>query len=169
MTRGVLPIWLCLAACGGGGGGGGSPVLPGTATRLLATDLEFGPAVSQGDLVVRLSSVPEPAPVLLQIAIEIPPQLGLPSGGDRLLAARPLVDLDGDFVADRFVVMCGDARNPNALPLAVGDLFRLRLQPSLPRQPGTYTVRLHQLSAAGREGAAVAAATETISATVIVR
>ncbi|MCU0866489.1 MAG: hypothetical protein MUC36_22115 [Planctomycetes bacterium] len=167
MKRAVVSIWLCVAACGGGGGGGA--VLPSAPTRLLATDLELGPTVNQGDVVVRLSSVPDPAPVLLQVAIEIPPQLSLPAGGERLLAAAPLVDLDGDFVDGRFVVMCGDARNANAVPLAVGDLFRLRLQPSLPRQPGTYTVRLRQVLAASRDGAAVAAETETISATVTVR
>jgi hypothetical protein len=167
MKRAVLTIWLCVAACGGGGGGGA--VLPSAPTRLLATDLELGPTVNQGDVVVRLSSVPDPAPVLLQVAIEIPPQLALPSGGERLLAASPLVDLDGDFVGGRFVVMCGDARNANATPLAVGDLFRLRLQPSLPRQPGTYTVRLRQVLASSRDGAAVAAETDTISAVVTVR
>jgi len=165
MTRRVLPL-LLLAACGGGGGG--TPVLPSEPTRLLASDLDLGPAVTQGDLLVRLSTVPEPAPVLLQVAIELPPQLTLPVS-DRLLAARPLPTLDGDFVGGRFVVVCGDAQNENAAPLLTGDLFRLRLQPTSPRQPGTYTVRLQQVRAASRSGEEVAAEPSVVSATVVIR
>jgi hypothetical protein len=167
MLRCVFAMMLSLAACGGGGGGGGQ-VVPVAPTRLLASDLDLGPSVAQGDLVVRLTAAPDPAPVLLQVAIELPPQLTLPAN-DRLVAVAPLSDLDGDFTGGRFVVLCGDAKNQNAPPLAVGDLFRLRLQPSLPRQPGTYTVRLRQVRAASRAGEELATETEPVTATVIVR
>lgn len=165
MTCRVL-VLLLLSACGGGGGG--PPVQPTEPTRLLASDLELGPTVTQGDLVVRLSTAPEPAPVLLQVAIELPPQLTLPTN-ERLLAARPLPTLEGDFRGGRFVVMCGDAANENAASLLPGDLFRLRLQPTLPRQPGIYTVRLQQVRAASRDGVEVAAEPTVVAATVIVR
>jgi hypothetical protein len=147
--------WLAAisALLGCGGSGGGSRVVDPpqlAAARLAAADLTLGPAPAEGELVVRLASAPD-APSLLQVAIELPPELTL-APTDRLRAIAPVRDLDGDFVDGRFVVLCGDGQDQNAPALAPGDLFRVRLVPTLPRTPGTYAVRLVAARAATASG-----------------
>ncbi len=159
---------LVLTACGGGGGGGPA-VQPSTTLRLGVADAEIGTGANEAELVVRLATVPTVAPTLLEVAIELPSALVLPATG-RLAAATGLTNLDGDFVGNRFVVLCGDAQNANATSLQPGDLFRLRVQPASPRVPGTYTVRFLNLRGASRDGTAtVDADTTPITATVVVR
>lgn len=164
----ALTVLMALTACGGGAGGGSvSP--PTTApTSLASSAIEIGPTAASAELAVQLVASPAPGTALLQVAVELPPQLTLPVD-DRLIAARPLTTLDGDFVDGRFVVLCGDAETPGAAPLTPGPLFRLLLQPSQPRQPGTYTVTLRALRAASAAGDALAAATEPVAVRVTVR
>jgi len=157
---------LLLAACGGGGA---AVVVPGqTPARLTAAGAEIGPFADSVEVLVQLAAVPADPVGLLQVAIELPPGLTLPATA-RLRPARDLVTLDGDMVGDRFVVTCGDARNVQAAPLTAGPLFWLRLQPTSPRQPGTWTVRLSGLRAAASAGAAVPAETNPATVAVVVR
>jgi hypothetical protein len=51
--------------------------------------------------------------------------------------------------------MCGDAQNVSANALGLGPLFKVRLQPSSPRTPGTWQVKLHHLRASSRDGQSV--------------
>ncbi len=139
-----------LAACGGGGGGGSTPQLSGPA-RVVAGPAEIPLGAASVDVLVELANVPSPPPALLQLAVEVPAGLAL-SPTNRLQAATDLVTLDGDFVGDRFVVVCGDARNAAAALLKVGPLFRLRVTPATPRVPGTHQLRLKELIAASRDG-----------------
>lgn len=163
-----LPILLLAVAAACGGGGATTTSVVATTASLGADDVEIGTAAASADLLVRLVSVPAEAPCLLEVGVELPAALALPATG-RLQAATALPNLDGDFVGDRFVVMCGDAQNAAAGPLAVGPLFRLRLLPSTPRQAGTYTVRLHNLRAATRHGDAVPVAATPAVIQVVVR
>jgi hypothetical protein len=174
VPRPALPPLAALAACaalgaacgGGGGGGGAAPV--GDATRLAADAAEIAPAALATELLVRLARSPAVAPTLLELAVVLPPQLVLPAGA-RLQAAAPLANLDGDVVGNRFVVLCGDAQNEAAAPLAVGPLFRLRLQAASPRQPGEYTVRLESVRAASRTGEALPVDPAPVDVRVTVR
>ncbi|MGB3965094.1 MAG: hypothetical protein WBO45_00070, partial [Planctomycetota bacterium] len=152
-------------------GGGGGTVTPPPASgnaRLAADAVEIGSAATVADVTVQLASAPAEGACLLQVAVELPPELTLPAN-DRLQAAQPLPTLDGDFAAGRFVVLCGDAQNVAAANLALGPLFRLRLTPASPRQPGTYTVRFVGLKASTRDGTAVPADTNPTVVSVIVR
>ncbi|MBX3464077.1 MAG: hypothetical protein KF830_12965 [Planctomycetes bacterium] len=148
--RPAVPLLLFVPACGGGGGGGSTPpaALP---VRLAAAPLDVGPATTAVDLVVELADATSIAPVLLQVAIELPPALAL-APADRLQAIAGVPDLDGETKDGRFVVLCGDARNPAAAPLAKGPLFRLRLVTSTPRQLGVHQIRLRDLRAADSAG-----------------
>ena len=167
LRRSWCVVLMALPACGGGGGGG--VVVPvATLAKLAADNVEIGPAAATADVLVRLASAPTLGPCLLEVKIELPPQLTLPTN-DRLLGAVPLPMLDGDFVEDRFVVVCGDASNPNAAPLAVGPLFRLRIAPTSPRQPGIWRVHLHDLRGATRDGVAVPVEASPTVVDVIVR
>jgi hypothetical protein len=158
---------LLLAACGGGGGGGdGTPPVTQSAA-FTATTAPIAPSADGTDLIVALRSTASPAPALLQVDVELPPQLQL-AQQQRLSAIAPL-SVDGDFDGERFVVLCGDSTNPSADPLPIGDLFRLRVQPSQPRQPGTYTIALRGLRAATSAGADVPLAAQTIPVTVTVQ
>jgi hypothetical protein len=169
MSRTLSCVALAvLAACGGGGGGGNPPPPVNAALALAAADAEIGTGATTTELLVRLVAAPTVAPCLLEAAFELPPQLTMPAN-DRLAAAVPLVDLDGELDGARFRVLCGDAHNANASPLAVGPLFRLRVQAASPRVPGTYTVALRQVRAATREGVEVPVETAPTLATVIVR
>ncbi len=163
----LLSLPCLVVACGGGGAAGTTPPTTLTA-RLAAAAVDLGPAVQSADIVVQLASSPAEGPSLLEVAIELPPALTLPAS-DRLQAATALATLDGDFVGNRFVVLCGDAQNPAASTLAVGPLFRLRITPSLPRQVGTFTVRLHNLRAATRTGQPVPVETSPTVVDVTVR
>lgn len=154
-----------LAACGGGGGGDGAPPVTPSA-EFAAAAATIAPAAASGDLVVSLRSTSTSPPALLEVHVELPPELQLASQ-DRLTAIAP-VSVDGDFHGDRFVVLCGDSTNPSAAPLPVADLFRLRLQPTEPRQPGTYTVTLQGLRAATSAGADVPLAATAFPVTVTV-
>ncbi len=164
----VLVPLLLASACGGGGGASETPAPIGSETRLSADTLEIGAAVVSVDLLVQLIDTPAVAPTLLQVAVELPPQLTLPPN-DRLQAAQALATLDGDFVDGRFLVMCGDAQNAAGSTLGRGPLFRVRLQPASPRVPGTYTVRLHHLRASSRDGEALAVDANPAVVTVVVR
>ena len=188
MLRGNVLAWLtlALAACGGGGGGGEPTVQPAAPLRLAVDDAEIGAGTDQGEILVRLVSivdgrtglaeaerqqplVPSVAPTLLEVAVELPSALALPAS-DRLVPATAVANLDGDFVGSLFVVLCGDAQNDNAAALQPGALFRLRVQPALPRQPGTYTVRFVDLRGASRDGLGnVQADAGPFTATVVVR
>jgi len=142
---------LLLSACGGGGG---SPSAVSTPIRLSAAALEVAPTATSAELVVQLSEAPAPAPVLIEVAIELPPGLVLTE--DPLQAAQPAPTLDGGLVDGRYRVVCGDARNKSALPLQVGPLFRMRVTTAVPRQVGTYSITLRNLRAAQSNGEAVA-------------
>lgn len=158
----ALSLAATLAACGGGGGAAAvAPVQ--TEVRLEASALTITGA--SGELLVSLAQDVRTAPALLQVAIELPPQLQLPVD-DRLSAARPLTTLDGDVVDAAFVVMCGDASNSAAEALDAGPLFRLRLLPTQPRTPGTYQVQLREVRAATSDGEAVAARSVPITVPV---
>lgn len=149
---------LLLAACGGGGGGG--VVTPVTAPlALTAAPLDLGPATSEVELVVQLATDGGQAPVLLQVAIELPPALTLASG-TRLLPARNLPTLDRELTSNQLLVVCGDAQNADAGPLAEGPLFRVRLVAATPRQVGTHAVRLTGLLASAADGSRLTVATE---------
>ena len=146
------------AACGGSSGGTVTPSAQ--PARLTAAAVEIPANAQTAPLLVSLAGEAQPGPALVEVAVELPPQLTLPAD-DRLQPARPLVTLDGDFVGNRFVVLCGDGENLAAAALADGPLFRLRLQATSPRQPGDYTVTLRNLraaTAAGDEVEAVGAA-----------
>ncbi|MEO6595678.1 MAG: hypothetical protein ABIP94_13070 [Planctomycetota bacterium] len=166
VRRPVLLAFLLVSACGGGGGGPTPPIA--APARLAATDLDLGPATTSAELLVSLATTTVPAPVLLEVAVELPPALTM-TANERLLAVAPVATLDGDFVSGRFVVICGDAQNPVAQPLQPGPLFRLRLATAVPRQPGTYTILLRNLRAAASDGSASAAQTEPTSVKVTIR
>jgi hypothetical protein len=160
-------LLLAFAACGGGGGGK-TPNLSGP-TRLTASPVEIPAAASSVDVLVELAQASSPPPTLLQVAVEVPSGLALATV-DRLQAATQLATLDGDFVDDRFVVVCGDAQNAEGSPLPVGPLFRLRIAPASPRVPGTYTLQLKELLAASRDGQTpIAVETTPASVDVVVR
>ncbi len=166
MRSALLPVLLLCAACGGGGGS--SEVTPSTApARLAADDLDLGPATTTAELVVRLADAPT-LPALLEVAIELPNALTLPAD-HRLLPAVAVPTLDGDFKDGRFVVVCGDAENPVANLLQRGPLFRLQLVTSTPRQPGTYTIRLHDLRAVASDGKDIEVEGNPTSVNVTVR
>jgi hypothetical protein len=159
-----LLLLLC-SACGGGGGGGTPP--SSNPARLAADDLDLGPQTQSAELVVRLDDAPV-LPTLLQVAIELPSALVLPSA-DRLIAAAPVVTLDGEMQDERFVVLCGDAQNPDASPMPRGPLFRLRLLTSTPRQPGTHAIRLHEVRAAAEDGTVIATDANPVTVNVTIR
>jgi len=162
----AVPLSFLLCACGGGGGGGGPGVaLP---VRLAAADLDFAPSVSSGELLVQLAELPTSVPVLLQVAIELPPTLAL-APGDPLLPAQTLVTLRGEMHGGRYVVVCGDDQNRQALPLRTGPLFSLRLVTSTPRQLGTHTITLRDLRAARSDGSDAGGDVNPAVATVMVR
>jgi len=161
----MLP--LILAACGGGGG---SAVPPATApsARLEAQPIEIGTTMTVADVTVALAQRPEPAPALLQARVTLPPELTLPAQ-DRLAPATPLVTLEGNLVGGDFLIVCGDASNQNAAPLPNGALFRLRVAPSVPRTPGTYTLTLRDLKAATIEGDDVPLVADAVTVAVTIR
>lgn len=166
----VLLLSIGLAACGGGGGGGGgAPGEPiATTARLDAASAELAPNATVTEIVVRLAGAPAAAPCLLELAVELPPALTLPPT-ERLAAIAPLATLDGDFVGERFVVLCGDAVNRDATALAIGPLFRLRVSASTPRLVGTHSLQLRPLRAATRDGAEVPVETAPTRVDVLVR
>ncbi|MGC3970440.1 MAG: hypothetical protein QM775_24825 [Pirellulales bacterium] len=169
MLRRSLPCPLLVFAACGGGGGAVAPLPVSTAARLAAENVEIAPAATSADVVVRLAAVPAEAPRLLQVAVELPPGLVLPPS-DRLQAIAAVSQLDGDFVGERFVIVCGDAQNPAAAPLAAGPLFRLRVAPTTPRAPGSYQLRFTDLRAASRDGQVpVPVAASPTEITVVVR
>jgi hypothetical protein len=171
MPRWFLCALLPVAACGGGGGSAPASVPGATAARLAAAAVEIGPAANaHGELEVRLEAVPSDGPCLLELAVDLPPAVTVPAT-DRLAPATPapLPTLDGDFVGAAFHVLCGDAANAAAAPLAVGPLFRLRLVAATPRQPGTHRVRLRPLRAATAPGAAAPFDVAPLDVDVVVR
>ena len=167
-TTWLLALTVSLGACSGGGGGGSPSTPVATAASVLAEPIEIGPSVTVAAVTVSLTKRPEPAPVLLEAHIELPAALSLPTQ-DRLTPATPLITLDGDFVDNHFVVLCGDASNPNATILPNGDLFRLNVIPTPPRTPGTYTITLRNLRAATSNGNSVPLESETVSVAVTIR
>jgi hypothetical protein len=163
----MLSSLLLLAACGGGGGGDAAP--PATQPmRLTATALDLGPATSSAELVVSLPDTPTGSPVLLQVAIELPPALVLAAGAP-LQAATNLVHLEGEWHDGRYLVLCGDAQNRIAAPLPTGALFRLRLAAATPRQVGQHEIRLLDLRATDSVGTRLPVATDPLLIPVTVR
>lgn len=166
LALGLLPLGLL--ACGGGGGGGGTPPVGTTAAVQLAP-VTIGSGQTIVDLTVSLDQSTEPGPALLQGTLLLPPELTLPAS-ERLAPAAPMVTLDGDFSSNNeFTVLCGDANNRDALPLADGPLFHIRIAPTTPRQPGTYTVSLQNVRAATSAGQDVPLAQSTLTATVTIQ
>lgn len=161
----MLP--LILVACGGGGGSAATPAAAPSA-RLEAQPVEMGATMTVADITVALAQRPEPAPTLLEARVTLPPELTFPAQ-DRLVAATPLVTLEGNLVDNEFIIVCGDASNANATPLPNGSLFRLRVAPSTPRTPGTYTVTLRDLKVASSAGDSVPLAAEAITVAVTIR
>lgn len=156
-----------LVACGGGGGGTTAPPVVITANVQLQP-VTIGAGQTVVDLTVSLAQRTEPGPALLQATLVLPPELSLPAT-ERLAPAAPMVTLDGDFTANEFTVLCGDASNQEAQPLPVGPLFQMRLMPTSPRQPGTYTVTLKNVRAATSSGDDVPLALTTLTATVTIQ
>ncbi len=161
-------LLLVLAACGGGGGTVATlPVAD--ATRLAADSVEIAANATETDLVVQLAQLPSTAPSLLQVALELPPQLTL-AAANRLQGLASVPTRDGDFVGDRFLIVCGDARNADAATLVAGPLFRVRIATTNPRTPGSYSLRLTDLRAASRDGnGQVPLTTTPVECTVVVR
>lgn len=165
--------WFVLAALGlaacGGGGGGGDPVPPVAVNAIIqVAPLEIAAGSGAADLTVALTEGGSPAPALLEAHLELPPELRLPAQ-DRLLSASNTVMLDGNLVDGRFVVLCGDNKNVDALPLASGPLFSVRLEPTPPRRPGTYTVTVRNLRAASSGGDNVPLAADTLTVAVTIQ
>jgi len=160
----MLPALLLLAACGGGGGGGATI---NTSTRLSGIDVEFGPTTTTADLVVSLTNLPSPAPVLLQVVIELPAALAI-APTDPLQAVQAIPTLRGARTGGRYIVVCGDDHNPEGVPLQNGDLFRLRLVTTTPRQVGTHAITLSQLLVAQNNGIQAVADSNPTAVTAIV-
>ncbi|MBM4063004.1 MAG: hypothetical protein FJ265_18200 [Planctomycetes bacterium] len=160
----ALLCCLCLAACGGGGGGGSAVAVP---MRLAASPLDLGPATTAADLEVALADRGSAAPVLLEVAVELPAALAFAT--EPLVALQPAPTLDGGTVAGRYVVVCGDARNKAAQPLQQGPLFRLRLVTASPRQPGTHRITLRNLRAAQQDGSPAPVEATPTAVDVVVR
>lgn len=160
-------LTLSLVACGGGGGGATVPTVA-TAANVQLQPVTIGTGQSIVDLTVSLEQRPESGPALVQGTLLLPPELSLPTS-DRLAPATPVVTLDGDFVNNEFTVICGDATNPQAQDLPLGALFQVRLMPTAPRQPGTYTVTLKDVRAATSGGSNVPLALTTLTATVTIQ
>lgn len=158
-------VLLLSAACGGGGGGAVVPVT--NNARLSAADLDVPSGASVVDLVVSLAAVPSPAPALLQVGITLPSALQV-APSNRLTQAQTMSDLDGDFVGEQFVVVCGDAHAAAAAPLQQGPLFHLRLTTTSPRQPGTYAIELRSLRAATAAGDQVTADSSAVTVQAVV-
>jgi hypothetical protein len=169
MVRLLLLVACALPASCGGGGGGSATTPVAADARLAAESIEIGAGAAFADVTVTLASAPAEGTTLLQVDVVLPPQLTLPAS-ERLQPARPLVTLDGDAVDGTFRVICGDASNgATAANLALGPLFRLRIAPALPRQPGTWRVDLRNLRASTRGGAAVPVDTNPTIVDVTVR
>jgi len=169
---------LLLAGCGGGGGGGGGTPPPpppvGTSVRLVVADVEIPTSATSGEVVFELAEQPEQPTALLQLGVQLPPELTVAPVGGRLRNAGSVVTLDGDFVTDdggvqRFVVLCGDADNLNVQPLQNGALFGLTLQPTTPRQPGTYTVTIDGIRASAADGGRVDVDANPVTLQVTIR
>tara|TARA_R110002072_G_scaffold100429_2_gene221106 strand:- start:38024 stop:38515 length:492 start_codon:yes stop_codon:yes gene_type:complete len=163
-----LLVTIGLVACGGGGGGGATVPPGASAANLQLQPVTILAGQTIADLTVSLERRSEPGPALLQGMLSLPPELSLPAT-ERLAPATPMVTLDGNFVGSEFAVLCGDASNQVAEPLPEGDLFRLRLMPTPPRRPGSYTVTFHDVRAATSAGGNVPLAVTTLTATVVIQ
>lgn len=166
-------VCLALVACGGGGGGDSptSPVVANASLQVGPVELLAGEASKE--LIVSLSQAEGSAPALMQMDIELPPELTLPSS-NRLTAATPLVTLEGNYANNNnnnntFAVLCGDASNRTAQALPNGALFRLRLVAASPRTKGSFVVTIKNVRAATSAGESVALASQTLTATVTIR
>lgn len=160
-----IPALCLLTACGGGGGGGGGPPasLP---VRLTAAPLTLASGASAGQLELALASTTD-TPVLVQFALVLPSALAV-AATDALAPAQPLPTLDGERKDDRYVVVCGDARNRSAEPLRSGPLCTVQLQATSPRRPGTYTVLVRDLLAARSDGSAAPVETAPLAVRVAI-
>jgi hypothetical protein len=163
-------VCLVLVACGGGGGDSPTPPVAANASLQVAP-VELLASETSKDLVVSLSQAEGTAPALMQMDIELPPELTLPSS-NRLTAATPLVTLEGNYANNNnntFAVLCGDASNRNAQALPNGALFRLRLVAASPRSTGSFIVTIKNVRAATSAGESVALANQTLTAAVTIR
>jgi len=165
MRAALLPAVLLFSACGGGGGGGTSVAAP---VRLSVPDLDLGPATTSAELLVQFAQPPATGTALLQVAIELPPALTIAPGAP-LQPGQPLATLKGEMVSGRYLVVCGDDRNREALPLRTGLLFSLRLATTTPRQVGTFQITLRDLLAARSDSSNADGDVNPVVATVIVR
>ena len=133
---------------------------------MTAAPLTIGAGASGANLTVSLTPAGDAEPALIEAHVELPEELRLAPNAP--LSAVAPIPLDGDYTADRFVVLCGDSSNVVASPLPAGPLFRLRVEPATPRTPGTYTVTLHDLRGATSAGAAVSFEPSTLTVQVTV-
>jgi hypothetical protein len=117
---------------------------------------------------VHFAQPPATAPALLQVAIELPPALTIAPGAS-LQPGQPLATLRGETVNGRYLVVCGDDRNREALPLQNGLLFSLRLATATPRQLGTFAITLRDLLAAKSDSSNADGDVNPVIATVTVR
>jgi hypothetical protein len=149
--RNLLWLFACLPACGGGGSE--ATVTP--ALQLSLAGLTLPPAAAQGTVLVQVAIPPGSQPTLLECDVVVAPPLvrALPAGA--LQAAQPLPTLDGQETQAGFHVLCGDAQNPDARPLAGGALFRLVVEAASPRTPGEALVSLRNLRVVDAAGNAV--------------
>lgn len=159
-------LLLLTSSCGGGGGGSGPAA--GNPARLAATGLVLAPTATTGELSVSLADLPATAPVLVQITIELPPALTV-AATDPLVAVQPVERLDGNRKGNVYRVVCGDDRNPQGTPLQNGELFRLRLVATTPRQIGDHVILLREPILALSDGAAADTDPNPVTVTATVR
>ncbi|MCR9247874.1 MAG: hypothetical protein NXI31_22830 [bacterium] len=162
----VLGLLLCgaIAGCGGGGGGGGNVAPP---ARVASADLEIASNTTVAELAVAVTDLPTPPPALMEVVIDLPPALTV-APTDPLTKVQAVPTLAGNRRGNQFVVICGDDQNPTAATLTNGELFRLRLVVTAPRQPGTHEITLRDAILARGDGseAATESAPQIVSVTV---
>ncbi|HEB53855.1 MAG TPA: hypothetical protein ENI87_11435 [bacterium] len=166
--RPIPPLTLCLllAACGGGGGGNSAPSA-GSSPSFEVAPATIAAGSDETELAFAVGSGFAATPVLLEAHFHLPPQLRVPVQ-DPLVASSSLVTLDGEARADGFLVVCGDAVNPEPSPLPIGELFRLRVQAGQPRQPGTYAITVDGLRASTANGDPVPLGSDSFTVNVTV-
>lgn len=165
LVIGILATGILLAGCGGSGGGGSPAATP---ARLSTSAVEFAPSATTADLVVSLAQLPAPAPVLLQVAVELPPALTV-APADTLQPLQSVATLRGSKNGSRYVVVCGDDRSAAGAPLRTGALFRVRLLTTAPRQVGEHAITLRDVKLALGDGTEAASDPNPVVVTATVR
>lgn len=165
--------WFAVALLPACGGGSGAVVAPVAAEVVLhAADVEMPPAADEANVVVELGGAAvTPAPTLLELAVELPPALrlagGAAAGALARLQAQPT--LEGELADGRLRVVCGDAQNRIAAPLAKGPLFAVRIAATAPRAVGTHSIVVRDVRAAASDGAGVPCAATPLTVRVTIR